>query len=467
MYENYDLLGTPIGASDDGENGITVHTDLGRQFPAPDLTRADNLRLLADLSGVDKAVEGWYAGLSTGDVPDGIGGSGGDGETGEPGEAGTPGEPGEPTDGEAADGEPIDGEAADGETGETGENENGDAEPGDDDDEKKDEPKMPEMKTPEYDEPGELDGLNGDELLQEIWQKLAPLVEGRDRAGLAAMAEYVTDSIKAAPRGGPAGDTIIKISGGKVGKVTGDTHEVFQKVLAAVARGVNVYLPGPPGTGKSHMVGQIAEALDRPYAVVSFSPMSTESKLLGYYDATGNYVGTPFRKTYEEGGVICCDELDNANPAIVAVLNGGIAQDYMGFPDGLVKRHPDFVMVATANTLGTGPTAEFAGRQKLDPATLNRLAKIPVGTDERLETKIICDMIGESKGVQWLEKVRHVRRACEELRIKHFVTMRDSRNGAMLIAPGAGAFTQLEALQATCLGSLSPDQVDKIKAFKA
>ena len=121
---------------------------------------------------------------------------------------------------------------------------------------------------------------------------------------------------------------------------------------------------------------------------------------------------------------------------------------------------------ATANTLGTGPTAEFAGRQRLDPATLNRFVKIQIGTDEVMEDRIVNGLIGDVKGQQWLKKIRHVRRACDELRIKHFVTMRDSINGARLIAPGDGAFTQLEALEYTCLGSLAADQVSKIKAWK-
>jgi cobaltochelatase CobS len=214
------------------------------------------------------------------------------------------------------------------------------------------------------------------------------------------------------------------------------------------------------------MVEQIAEALQVAFGVTSFSPMSTESKLLGFRNAHGDYVSTVFRQRYEFGGVMLLDELDNANPAIVAVANGGLANNQMEFPDGVIKRHADFVAIATANTLGTGPTAEFAGRQRLDPATLNRFVKIQIGTDEVMEDKIVNGMIGSTKGQQWLKKIRHVRRACEELRIKHFVTMRDSINGARLIAPGDGAFTQLEALEYTCLGSLAPDQVEKIKAWK-
>jgi cobaltochelatase CobS len=237
-------------------------------------------------------------------------------------------------------------------------------------------------------------------------------------------------------------------------------------VLAAVGREVNVYLPGPPGTGKSHLVEQVAQDLGVAFGVTSFSPMSTESKLLGFRNAHGEYVSTVFRERYEFGGVMLLDELDNANPAIVAVLNGGLANNQMEFPDGVVKRHPSFIAIATANTLGTGPTAEFAGRQRLDPATLNRFVKIEIDTDETMEDAIVAGLIGKVKAEKWLKQVRHVRAAVADLRIKHFVTMRDSINGAKLIAPGDGAFKNLEALEVTCLGSLTEEQRDKIKKWK-
>ena len=122
--------------------------------------------------------------------------------------------------------------------------------------------------------------------------------------------------------------------------------------------------------------------------------------------------------------------------------------------------------IATANTLGTGPTAEFAGRQKLDPATLNRFVKIFIDTDESMEDSIVTDMLGEATAQAWLKKVRHVRRAVADLRIKHFVTMRDSINGARLIAPGAGKFSQVEALHHTVLAVLPDDTVEKIKRWR-
>ncbi len=314
------------------------------------------------------------------------------------------------------------------------------------------------------DQTGEDDELEN-EFAQTLWELIQPRVREMDRHAFEHQADVFAK--KLGDGGGRSGGGLtLKFEKGRVGKVDGVTHEMFPRVLAAVHRGVNVYLPGTPGTGKSHMVEQIAEALAVPFGVTSFSPMSTESKLLGFRNANGDTVRTVFRDRYEFGGVMLLDELDNANGAIIAVMNGGLANGQMEFPDGVVKKHPDFVAIATANTLGTGPTAEFSGRQKLDPATLNRFVKFFIDTDETMEDAIVHGMIGLELGSAWLKKVRHVRRAILDLRIKHFCTMRDSINGARMIAPGDGAFSQLEALTATVLGVLPEDQVDKIKAWR-
>jgi cobaltochelatase CobS len=194
--------------------------------------------------------------------------------------------------------------------------------------------------------------------------------------------------------------------------------------------------------------------------------MSTESKLNGFVDANGHTVESGYRRAWLGGWIYGADELDNSNPAIVTGLNSGLANGVHSFPDGTFRAGEGFTVIATANTFGTGPTAEFAGRQKLDPATLNRFAKIFIDTDEAMEDHIVGSMIGEKLAGEWLRKVRHVRRAVADLRIKQFVTMRDSINGAKLIAPGDGAFTQLEALEHTMMAVLTEDQVDKVKAWR-
>lgn len=330
---------------------------------------------------------------------------------------------------------------------------------GDQDDQEGGEPKI-QFESGEG-EDDEFDNPFADDLWPIIKPRIVEIAEDRAEQAYVQSARY---SRLNGGSGSGSGERDVRVSGVKSGKVEGVTHHMFDKVLRAVARGCHVYLPGPPGTGKSHMALQVAEALGRDFSVTSFSPMSTESKLTGFRDANGNTVRTEYRERYEGGGIWLGDELDNANPAIVAGLNSGLANSFMEFPDGTIKRHDGFVCIATANTLGTGPTAEFSGRQKLDPATLNRFVKIFIGTDEAMETHLVEQILSPTEAERWLSKVRKVRRAVEQHRIKHFVTMRDSLQGARLIAPGDGKFTIGEALEMTVLAVLTDDQREKVRA---
>lgn len=340
----------------------------------------------------------------------------------------------------------------------------GDAEPDDSEDGE------PELTDPEFGD-NDTDEVIDNPLADQIWKLIRPnvvaIAEDRTIQGV----QHVQSQVRwlrsgGSGSGGSGGGITVKISNGPTKKVEGVTHHMFPKVLQVVQRDVHAYLPGPPGTGKSHMVAQVAEALDRPFGAMSFHAQSTIASLVGYMDAHGKYVPTVFRDIYENGGIMLFDEMDGASPAVGIGMNSALANGFMSFPDGMIERHPDFVAVCTANTLGTGPTAEFAGRQKLDPATLNRFAKIFIDTDENMEDALVHGMIGKTKGADWLKKVRHVRRAVAELNIKHFVTMRDSINGARLIAPGDGAFSTLEALEVTIMAVLSDDQRDKIRHWR-
>jgi cobaltochelatase CobS len=90
------------------------------------------------------------------------------------------------------------------------------------------------------------------------------------------------------------------------------------------------------------MAEQAAEALGIPSHGISLSPQTPASALLGYMQAAGDYVSTQFRQAYEHGGLFHFDEVDNAHPSVLAVINGALANGHMDFPDGRVKRHGDF-----------------------------------------------------------------------------------------------------------------------------
>lgn len=184
----------------------------------------------------------------------------------------------------------------------------------------------------------------------------------------------------------------------------GATHEAFPEVLEWIELGEHVYIHGPAGTGKSHIGAQVAEALGRPFAAMSFSSQSLKSELFGMISPiTGEYIPTEFHRMYTQGGVFMLDEADNANPNLLSALNMALANPTAAFPCGMVAKHPDFICIATANTFGNGATEAYVGRNPLDGAAKNRLQTIFAGYDRTLEaarfSKQACELV-------WAERDR-------------------------------------------------------------
>lgn len=223
-----------------------------------------------------------------------------------------------------------------------------------------------------------------------------------DRAEVERIAREVTESVVYPTRTVVVKDNVART-------VEGSTHCQLADVTTAVLAGEHVMMVGPAGTGKSTIAEQAAEALGLESYSISLSPQTPASQIVGYMQATGEYVGTLFRKAYEHGGVFHFDEVDNAHPSVLAVINAALANGRMAFPDGMVKRHEDFRVVASANTYGKGATRAYVGRQAMDAATLDRFSVITIEVDEVLE-RAICMSVG-SIGSTTVDKVlTYVRR---------------------------------------------------------
>lgn len=166
-------------------------------------------------------------------------------------------------------------------------------------------------------------------------------------------------------------------------------HKEFDKVALALRNRLPTFLYGPSGSGKSKMAEQIAEMLGLPYYSISVSYQTSVGTLLGYMDARGNYVRSLLREAYEKGGVFCIDEIDAGNQNVIMCLNAVTNQDVVGFPDGMVKKHKDFIAIATANTKGDGSDLQYSGRERIDAALLARFVKIKIDYDLDLERKMI------------------------------------------------------------------------------
>ena len=194
-------------------------------------------------------------------------------------------------------------------------------------------------------------------------------------------------------------EIVIKAADKPDVRMDGHVHPAFEKVLRLTKAGVLVMLVGPAGCGKTHLFSQVCKAMGTEGESISLSGGVTEAHLTGRLLPTGaggrfEYTESPFIKCYAGGKPFLLDEMDGGDPNVLLTLNQATANG--GFhvearaASGLetyVKRHPDTVLMATANTYGTGSGAMYVGRNQLDAATLDRWYVVQMDYDRAYEER--------------------------------------------------------------------------------
>jgi MoxR-like ATPase len=271
-------------------------------------------------------------------------------------------------------------------------------------------------------------------------------------ADSATLAEKLDELAAKVTKAEPREIRVISPDGTK--REIGRVHKGFDDLLTVVSCEVHAFLTGPAGSFKTTTAQKVAEALGLEFSAISICQQTTQVSLLGYMNAGGNYISTEFRKRYEEGGVFLLDEIDNGNANVLAVLNSALANGHCAFPDGMISRHPDFRLIATANTYGNGGSTQYVGRCQLDGATLDRFAFIDWQYDEELEREI-------AGNDAWCDRVFALRRAAAALGSRLIISPRATFEGAKLLAAGM-AREKVEKLK--IWKGTSPEEQQKIEA---
>ena len=194
---------------------------------------------------------------------------------------------------------------------------------------------------------------------------------------------------------------------------------------------IPVWLYGPPGLGKTEVTIQLAEELEQPIYFVVCSDITTDTRVLGFRNASiGEYVEGAAYAWYKNGGILFFNEIDNCAVSGLVALNTIVSNTKFRFPNGeWCVKHKDCYAIADANTLGTGSQAGFR-RQSQDAAVRNRWAKVRLEYDEALELAL-------APVPEWVEYVQKVRRATERLAKSNiYITPRDSIIGSAALANG-------------------------------
>lgn len=228
-------------------------------------------------------------------------------------------------------------------------------------------------------------------------------------------------------------------------------HAKLETVLTRMKAVRNIMLTGPAGCGKTFLAKQVADGCGLPFATVSCSADMSSSTLLGWLlpvnSATFEYVESDFIRLYENGGVFLLDEMDAADPSILLVINQALANGRLSVPQRRgnteVIRHKDFVCIAACNTFGRGANVMYAGRERLDEATLDRfrLGLIEMDYDADLEVRLVA-----SEVLTW---GRQVREKIEKAQLRRILSTRFLLDASALYHEAGATINEIENIYFT------------------
>lgn len=295
-----------------------------------------------------------------------------------------------------------------------------------------------------------------------LWQAIKPAFDAHLETRASEIASRVAAEAVAAAKNG-----LVKIdytvNDKPFAHVEGTHHKAMDAVLLRVRAGLkNILLVGPAGCGKTQLAQDIAKAVGREFACVSCTAGMSESALTGrnipnLQTGKTEFQGTDFVRLYENGGVFLLDEFDAGDPNVMLVINSALANGHMSVPNRAdnqtAKRHPDFVLIAAANTWGNGASRMYVGRNQLDASTMSRFAGavIEVDYDRELEAQLVTD--NKLRAAVW-----HMRDKVNELKLRQVMGTRELISAARLLAAGMAHSDIYRALTV----SWTPDERSKV-----
>ena len=176
-------------------------------------------------------------------------------------------------------------------------------------------------------------------------------------------------------------------------QVVGRRREL-ELVRAALASGAHILLEGPPGTGKSTLLRQIAESRHTEFVLVEGSAELTPARLIGSFDPAlvleqgyrpENFSDGPLVRAMRDGGLLYVEELNRVPEETINVLLTVMSEGEINVPRlGRVAASESFRLVAAMNPY------DSVGTSRLSMALLDRTCRISVGyQDSEHERQIV------------------------------------------------------------------------------
>ena len=191
------------------------------------------------------------------------------------------------------------------------------------------------------------------------------------------------------------------------------------RIEALIKAGIQqLLIVGPAGCGKTTCATLAADALGRDCTLIPCNLGTPAYTFTGRrHPISGAFEPTEFTEAYKgngKGSIIILDEVDKLDPSTAAAVNASLANGHLATPDGPIPRHPDTVVIATANTWGNGADRQYCGSNQLDAATLDRFAggRLDADYDPDFESQYDREVVSYCNRVRKHIKARQLRRIC-------------------------------------------------------
>lgn len=193
-------------------------------------------------------------------------------------------------------------------------------------------------------------------------------------------------------------------------------HKKLKNIVVDLMEGDWPYLWGPSGTGKSYMAKQAASLLGMNFTKAG--KITEPHSVIGYNDPQGRFRITPTFVAALYGYLLSLDEFDNGNPDTQVVLNDIYSEllnklenpsepcEVTFGTDVQVDIHPNFRMISTGNTSGSGENSVYTSRGQIDESIQERMTPIYIDYDNRVEERILSDFPA------WYKFIVDFRNAC-------------------------------------------------------
>jgi len=246
-----------------------------------------------------------------------------------------------------------------------------------------------------------------------------------------------------------------------------DENYVFpawtEEFVSMLDVGLNCWLYGGTGAGKSSLAEQVCCAGNLPLMYQSFHEDIKPDQLFGGKDLVdGNtvWVDGPVTKAYREGFVLLLDEIDGLPPEIQFCLYGILDRKPLVLAENgneVVKPHPNFRAIATGNTQGRGDeTGMFAGTNVLNRAFLNRYRvwyKVDYPDEKTYRNIIEKEGVNPKVASDIARLAKEINNAFMNGTLSETFSLRDAREVAKVAELAEGDIGR--ALQLTLLNRLS------------